>query len=312
MGLFRKLCSLLFLYAALLGCSEEPGCDQDFFTPDVVRELADTNTPESLLLASVFAEWEFVQEKDPGVALPSSRYLRREALRLAPYDEAIVAFISADCDPAQVEAEAIACTLDWATRLRDLDPDNGFYWANLAHYQLSEGDTDAALESYRKAASSPLFSIGWGRQVYGLSTALQKALPASQSCAIELGVGIAAANLPRFEGFIKSCREYSEQESWRDACLNLGSKIENEALSLITRNIGFAMQKVVYEKEGDLERLEDVKARQEQFHVLTNSQNDRIACLWKDAEARQEWLINILNYDEMETMRRMGEGAAEC
>lgn len=302
--------SLLFFLVA--GCADEPGCREDYFTPETVQDLAAVNKPEALLAASVFAQWDHVREKNHDVDLPKVHDLRQAALRLAPNDEMVLAFLSSTCSVSKSEDESVACGRDLATRLKNLDPENGFYSANLARYQFSEGDVDAALGSYQRAAAAKTFASGWGKQVYKLSLALQDVLGVTESCSSELAAGAASTNLPAFEGFTENCRAQSDDARWREACLNMGRKMETESLTLMTRMIGFPLQRIVHEAMGDEESLTAVDARQAQLRKLVVEQGKMHECRWEDPEWIHQWLVSMRDYDEMETLRRMSKTTREC
>lgn len=311
----NHLMGIFFLLALLMGCSEQPGCREDHFTPKTIQTLAAIQTPEALLLASALSQWEFVQDKDPGIDLPKPEFLREQALRLAPNDEMVLAFVGNACsssNPSNPSEDAPLCSRAGAKRLTDLNPDNAFYWAKLAHYELAERDIAAALKSYQQASASPEFSIGWGEQIYRFSTALQDALHTDGSCAALTAVSIASGSLPPFQDFTKTCRAHSSDNDWREACSDLGRKMETQALTVISRSIGFSLQRMVYEASEDETGVAHLNARQERFDAMRGRHNAADECIRTDPNWANQWVLGLRDFGEAETMRRMSDAAPNC
>jgi hypothetical protein len=308
-----EFCSVICLsFLLVTGCGAESDCSEDYFTPALVQKLTAINTPEALLAASAITRWEFIQDKDLLTRLPGSFHLRKQALQLAPDDEMVLSFAGNACSASNPEKDPDTCSLEWATKLRDLDPENGFYWANLAHYQLSEGYSDAALQSYQLAAKAPMFSIGWGRQVYWLSMALKEALPSKDSCSAMSAVGLVATNLPAVQEFTETCRSHSGKETWRNACLDLGRKMETQSKTLVSRMIGFALQRIAHEATEDESSLAAIEARRLELQGQFQKQGELVECRMEDPDWIDEWLVSMRDFGEMETMRLMSKALPYC
>ncbi|MEM1145472.1 MAG: hypothetical protein AAGI88_23100 [Pseudomonadota bacterium] len=263
-------------------------------------------------MAAGLAEHEFVHGENPKVENAGSEAYRSQALQLAPDDEMVLTMVANKCSPSTVGEESAPCSKDLVFRLTELDPDNGFYWAKLATYQLGNEDTDAALKSYQRAVVAPILSIGWGEQVYRLSKALNEILAITESCAAPIAAGIAAANLPRYEGFINACRAHSGDGGWRQACLDLGHKMETQSPSVVSRMIGFPMQRIVYEAMSDEVGVAAVAERKEQLRETLVEKGSVNECLWSDPDMTEEWLLSLRDFGEIETMSRFAETAADC
>lgn len=309
---FYRRSFVAFLSLSLMCCTADPDSDEAYYTPSLVRQLIDINTPESLMMASMMVDLEWVRQNDPSIELPSADALHQEALRLAPNDEMVVSLMGRHCEASAPQSDPVVCNAEWAEKLRDLNPDNGFYWASLAHYQLAGGNQDAALESYRRASSAPHFYIGWGAYIYRLSMALDEVLPLEQTYSVAFIVGALATHLPAFQDFTKTCRAKVDDPRWQKACLELGESMEKNAQTLIARTMGFPLQRIAYEAVDDDEGLSAVNARKEAFKTIVQLQNDSYECRSEDPEWIDEWLESMRDYDEMETMRRMSEVEAGC
>ena len=120
------------VFVLLGGCADEPGCREDLFTPAVTNALANSDNPTAMLMASVLSGYELVQQKAAHSSLPSVDALRHRAAALAGDDEEVLSFLVLGCRPESTRSSTTLCTKEKATKLRDLNPDNGFYWANLA------------------------------------------------------------------------------------------------------------------------------------------------------------------------------------
>ncbi|MEM6581631.1 MAG: hypothetical protein AAF699_10185 [Pseudomonadota bacterium] len=286
-------------------------CDADYYTLETVQKFAQVEKPETLLLASVLADWDVLREQDPTVDLPSPGLLQMKALQIAPDDEMVLNFIANGCYPSNPIEGSLGCNIKRATELTNLDPDNGFYWANLAHYQLGQGEIELALDSYRRAAEAPVFSIGWGEQVYRFTAAAQEVLATSTACSAEIAAGVTAGNLPAFQEFTDTCRALSGQEVWRQACIDLGLNMETKSQTMISRMIGFPLQRIAYEATGDGNNVKAIKVREEQLQTLVREQAGIQDCM-DDPDWVDQWLANMREVGEMETLQRMRESVSQC
>ncbi|MEM1155847.1 MAG: hypothetical protein AAGI44_17050 [Pseudomonadota bacterium] len=303
---FTLIFSLLFV-----GHDYVFACDADYYTLETAQKFAQVEKPETLLLASVLADWDVLRDQDPTVDLPSPGSLQMKAFQMAPDDEMVLNFIANGCYPSKPNEDSLACNIEWATQLTSIDPENGFYWANLAHYQLGQGETALALESYQRAAEAPVFSIGWGEQVYRFTAVVQVVLATSTACSAEIAAGIAGANLPAVQEFTDTCRALSGQEAWRQACMDLGLSMETRSQTLMSRMTGFPLQRSAYEAAGDEKSVRAVEMRQDRVKTLMDKQGDMENCM-DDPDWVDQWLVNLREVGEMETLRRMSESIPQC
>ncbi|MEM8489594.1 MAG: hypothetical protein AAF756_02115 [Pseudomonadota bacterium] len=294
----------------MMGCSGEPDCNVDLDTPESLAALVAANTPEALIIASGLAE--FQQVENPDTSRLEADFYRDKALKLAPNDEWVLSYLNNECSPSNPEEDSPFCSQISAMRLVDLSPENGFRWANLAHYQLSDDDAEAALASYQRAAAAPTFSIGWGPHVFRLTTALQETFQTEEFCAVVTSAGMAAAKLPSYQEFTNTCRARTEDAAWRDACINLGQKMETQATTLISRMIGFSLQRIVYEAIEDDDGVAAVAARKEDLQAMVQQQSSVYECLREHADWVHRWLISVRDFGEMESLRRLSEGRSHC
>ncbi|MEO0438466.1 MAG: hypothetical protein AAF098_16320 [Pseudomonadota bacterium] len=287
-------------------------CVTNVFTPETLRVLDAANTPESLLLAAGFADYEQAKGESPRVKYADSGAFRAKALRLAPNDEMVLTMVANRCSPRTVGESSALCTKDVALRLTELDPNNGFYWATLAHYELGDGNVEVALKNYQRAAGAQTFSTGWGEQVYRLANALKEILVIETACASTIAAGYTGASLPPYQEFTNTCRTYLDDQTWRQACLDLGYKMETKALTFASRRIGFPLQRIVYGATQSTVDLAAVDQRKEQLQSQMSKQSSLYACLFKDSKLIDQWLLSLRDYEEVETTSRFATSTPDC
>ncbi len=158
-----------------------------------------------------------------------------------------------------------------------IDGQNSESWLRVAANRYKAGETDAALEAMRHAATAAETRIYWTETIEMAERGLAAAgsdysFPERAAMAF----GLAATKLPNYGDFTTMCKEQSLRSAdWAYTCLGYGELAENQGKTVIGVSIGRSIQKLALEALGEEDKLAAVEARQQ--------------------SSRQEWLESIGN-----------------
>jgi len=162
------------------------------------------------------------------------------------------------------EEDATACDLqDWERRLLSIDGQNSEAWRRVAANRYKAGETDAALEAMRHAATAAETRIYWTETI---EMAVRGFAAAGSDYAFPeragMAFGVAAMNLPRYYDFTTMCKEQSlHSADWAYTCLGYGELAENQGKTEISVSIGRAIQKLSLEALGEFEKAAGIELR---------------------------------------------------
>lgn len=166
------------------------------------------------------------------------------------------------------ERDATACDLaDWERRLLMIDGQNSESWLRVAANRYRAGETNAALEALRHAATAAETRIYWTETIEmaerGFAAAgSDYAFPERAGMAF----GFAAMKLPRYSDFTTMCKEQSLRSAdWAYTCLGYGELAENQSKTDIGVSIGRSIQKLALEALAEEDKLAAVEARQQSY-----------------------------------------------
>ena len=217
---------------------------------DLSDSLAVSASAEHIHLAALLAN-----DSDTRVEL-----LER-AISNSPSDPFIVWSAVRICSDSAVSVD---CPLgDWEQRLTDVDSQNSESWMRIAANRYAAGETDAALEAMRHAATAAETRIYWTETVEMIERGLAAAgseYPFPERAG--MAFGFAAMMLPVYGDYTRMCVEQSSQSAeWAYACLAYGELAENQSKTEIGVSIGRSMQKLALEALGEMEKAADVERR---------------------------------------------------
>ncbi len=166
------------------------------------------------------------------------------------------------------ESDATACDLaDWERQLLMIDGQNSESWLRVAANRYKAGETDAALEAMRQAATAAETRIYLTETIEmierGFTAAGSDYTFAERA---RMAFGIAATKLQRDDDYTTMCKAQSLRSAdWAYTCLGYGELAENQGKTDISVTIGRAIQKLALEALGEEDKLAAVKARQQAF-----------------------------------------------
>ncbi len=162
------------------------------------------------------------------------------------------------------ERDATACDLaDWERQLLIIDGQNSESWLRVAANRYKAGETDAALEAMRHAATAAETRIYWTETIEMIERGLAAAgsdYPFPERAVI--AIGFAASNLPHYVDYVTMCKEQSALNvNWAYTCLGYGELAENQGKTEIGVAIGRSIQKLALEALGELDKAAELEQR---------------------------------------------------
>lgn len=159
-------------------------------------------------------------------------------------------------------AVSLDCPLgDWQQRLIAVDGQNSESWVRIAANRYAAGETDAALDALRHAATAAETRIYWTETVEMIERGLAAA-GSDQPFPERAGMafGFAAMMLPRYVDYTRMCVEQSSRSAeWAYTCLGYGELAENQSKTEIGVSIGRSMQKLALEALGEFDKAADIE-----------------------------------------------------
>lgn len=162
------------------------------------------------------------------------------------------------------EKDATACDLaDWERQLLMIDGQNSESWLRVAANRYKAGETDAALEAMRHAATAAETRIYWTENIEMIERGLAAAgsdYPFPERAG--MAFGFAAMKLPNYGDFTTMCKEQSLLSAdWAYTCLGYGELAENQGKTEIGVSFGLSLQKLALDALGELEKEAEVEQR---------------------------------------------------
>lgn len=187
--------------------------------------------------------------------------LLEKAISRTPSDPFLVWSAVRICSDSAVSLD---CPLgDWEQRLSTVDGQNSETWIRIAANRYSAGETDAALEAMRHAATAAETRIYWTETVEMIERGLAAAggdYPFSERAG--MAFGFAAMMLPVYGDYTRMCVEQAPLSAeWAHTCLGYGELAENQGKTEIGVSIGRSMQKIALEALGEMDKASDVANR---------------------------------------------------
>lgn len=151
---------------------------------------------------------------------------------------------------------------EWEDRLIAVNRQNSESWIRVATNRYAAGDIDAALEAMRFASTAAESNIFWTETIELIERGLLAAGNFTFFERANSAIGIAASELPSYNGLTTMCRAQSAVSAeWADVCLRYGELVEDRGTTVIGVLIAQAVQRGVLETLGDSGRLAELEAR---------------------------------------------------
>lgn len=255
------------------------------------EQLAASSSAEQLHAAALVAT-------DPEAQLE----LIKRAVELNSTDPLLLWTAVRLCSESQ---DALDCPLqEWLQQLTAVNGQNSAAWVQVASNRYTAGDTDAALEAMRSAATSAESRIYWPEMMELVERELSAVSNYSFPVRVSIAMSVAGMELPHTSVLTTMCREQSSEDpEWAYTCLSYGELAERQAKNFYSIAVAGSVQQIALEAIGEPERASQVQDRIDMFRQELMSFND--------IEALNQMHVNPgLFYSYIEALKTVGEGYA--
>jgi hypothetical protein len=260
---FALLCAL-----TLIACAHTRGNETDLAAlrgrnDRDVKALVAAGTPGTLATAA------WLSQRMPGDSHSGQTFqLIERAEELAPDRPEIVWLHLAICESSKCDAEARI-----ETRLRMLDPGNGFGWLPDARRAQASGANAALTAAIIHIGAAPRVSVYWNQLVVMMTDSLAIAEPSRSLSerAIE-AMGMAAATpIPPLQSLSKACQpDQLNAPGRRSACEALVTRLE-ESSAVVTQMTAFDIEARCWPTDSPQRDAVLAKRRRLDYLMMTSS-----------------------------------------
>ncbi|MEW6983076.1 hypothetical protein AAD001_10555 [Colwelliaceae bacterium 6471] len=251
------------------------------------------------------AYYLFENEKDTGVAFDKLYQFNQENPnnKLA-YDQLLKLCFN--------ENNIDKCDDDLFNRAQLADKENGTFWLNIAALKLKKNDIDGvfdALHEIEKAANMDEYFFELADFYEQTSRDI---LDLSYKQRLVAGIGYAAAK-PWFISEIMSwCHDNNTNDQQvAQACLTLGTNLEQKSKQLLSKSLGIALQKNYFEAKDNQQALAELEKKlkkiERRFQDKQFEKIDRL--IMHDDDLAKLWISSALTYGEENGIKYVVEEA---
>ncbi|MEL7538178.1 MAG: hypothetical protein AAFM91_14120 [Pseudomonadota bacterium] len=223
--------------------------DPEAWFRELVSKMSVSSEPEHLYFAALI-------EDDPSSRLQ----LLKRAIQGNPNDALVVWGAVQAC--SEFDASPTCPLSEWEPMLIAVDGQNSETWIRIAANRYGSGELDAALSALRRAGSVAKSNDYWPEMIEMIERGLAASTDRSFSWRAGMAFGLAAANLPRVGDYTRMCRDQSQLSAeWAYACVDYGKRAEEHGKSMMTVDIGQAIQKYALQALGESALAAEVERR---------------------------------------------------
>jgi len=197
------------------------------------------------------------------------------------------------------------CTKNFIKDAINSDSNNGAMWFSAITFYATKGDDERVLDSVEGLEKTTFFNERFGEKALLYAQALEGSNSNNFNLNALAGVGKAASTFPLYSAITKWCQEGLDELARANACLNLGKQLETRSKTLTSNVIGIALQKNVFEYEGDTDSIQLIeKSRKELMKRPEETLFQKASImLILDERLLRSWLNNIDFQGELESQR---------
>ena len=265
---------------------------------ELLRVLSASTDAEHLLVAALSS---LQSDQERAMALLS------EAAARDPWHPLIAAQILTLC------TEIDACSRARPEMERNLiaaDKGNAIAWVEVARSRLQRNEERGALAALREAAAAAAVEDYFTDYIYLFDRGLAAASDLEPFDRMVAAIGYAAANITTASLVYRDCEQRAANlPEWRDACLRLGERFENDSFTILTQTIGIGLQIAMYELEGDGRAAERAAQRREEFAGQWKPLASRTvrAEELRDTTVMRQYLETFASAGELQAMEYLGD-----
>lgn len=191
------------------------------------------------------------------------------------------------------------------------DKENGAMWINGVLFFASRGDDEGVLRSISGLVKTSMFNEKSGERINLYAQALAGSNADDFRANIIAAIGIEAARESGLSHVVTWCKEGIDDIQKENACLYFGQNLAQRGKILFSQSIGLAIQKIIYEAEGDTESYSLLEKEDEQLiNTLMSEQFFKALSLtFQDEKLLRHWLNNMDSIGEVESAKVLVEEA---
>lgn len=187
------------------------------------------------------------------------------------------------------------CTAEFVEYAIASDRQNGAMWLKALLVHASQGNDEAVLDSIAGLDKADLFSERYGARILQFADAVSSSKANSFGANVAYGIGVGAARMLSYDSITKWCSAGTDNVEKASACLTLGRNLEQRSPLMFTKQMGLAIQGIVYEGEQNTTALNELEKRSS---ALANTFDAKEAdkafnLLMRDEKFLKQWLTNI-------------------
>mgnify|MGYP000629448156 CR=1 FL=1 len=203
------------------------------------------------------------------------------------------------------------CTANFINDAIASDSNNGAIWVGAISFYATKGDDEGVMDSIEALEKASLFNERYGEKTLLYAQALEGSTSNDFNVNAIAGLGKAASTFPAYSPITRWCEQGLDEPVQANACLTLGKQLETRSKTLISKAIGIALQKKVFESEGDTDAIQLIEKKRRE---LTQSPEGGLfkkasIMLLLDERLLRSWLHNLDFHGELESQRLLVEEA---
>lgn len=190
------------------------------------------------------------------------------------------------------------------------DKGNAIAWVEVARSRLQRNDERGALAALREAAAAAAVEDYFTDYIYLFDRGLAAASDLEPFDRMVAAIGHSAGNITTAYLVKRDCEQRAANlPEWRDACLRLGERFENDSFTILTQTVGIGLQIAMYELEGDGRAAERAVQRREEFAGRWKQLASRTvrAEELRDATVLRQYLETFASAGEVQAMEYLGD-----
>lgn len=152
---------------------------------------------------------------------------------------------------------------EWLDLLLATDYENSEAWMAQAVLFYEEGRNAEALDALRRASVSSSSDDYWLEKIDAAKAGIDAMGGFSDSAGWIMAIGISAAQVSGYGGFVTMCKSQSEQDAeWANACIAYGETAERQFKTLMGQSLARSVQANAHLALGNEQRYKMLKSQQ--------------------------------------------------
>ena len=200
------------------------------------------------------------------------------------------------------------CTTNFINDAIASDSNNGAIWVGAISFYAIKGDDEGVMDSIEALEKASLFNERFGEKALLYAQALEGSTSHDFNVNAITGMGKAVSTFPAYSTITRWCEQGLDDAVKANACFTLGKQLETRSKTVMSKAIGIALQKNVFEFEGDTDAIQLIEKKRRELTQGPQSQKALIM-LMLDERLLRSWLNNLDLQGELKSQRLLVEEA---